>query len=299
MDGLRSSVALAAAVPSSAWEGGRSTGRRSPRLVAGLVLTGLLVAMTLLSFAWTPEAAPTKLRLLQKLRPPSLSLEGLLGTDHFGRDVLSLVMLGGRASLGIAGAAVVLGAAAGILLGSLAAIRRGALDAALMRICDIVFAFPPIVLAMMLGAALGPGAGTAVAAIAVFTVPVFARVVRGAAIQVWARDYVLAARGSGKSAARIAAGHVIPNIAGEIVVQAAIQFGLAILTEAGLSFLGLGLGPPTPSWGRMLADAQTYMTAAPWLAVAPGAAVAITVLGLNLLGDGLRDRLDARGQRLA
>ena len=134
----------------------------------------------------------------------------------------------------------------------------------------------------------------AIAAIAVFMVPVFARITRGAAMRILARDYILAARGAGKSGPRIAVEHVLPNISGDLIVQATIQLGLAILTEAGLSFLGLGLAPPAPSWGRMLADAQTYLGTAPWLAIAPGLAIATAVLGLNLLGDGLRDRLDPR-----
>ena len=151
---------------------------------------------------------------------------------------------------------------------------------------------PPIVSAMMLGALLGPGRLTAITAIAVFMIPVFARLARGAALQVWARDYVLAARGAGRSTAAITLGHVLPNIAGTLVVQATIQLGLAILTEAGLSYLGLGVRPPNPSWGRMLSDAQTYLSQAPHLAIAPGIAIALSVLGLNLLGDGLRDALD-------
>ena len=164
-----------------------------------------------------------------------------------------------------------------------------------MRTCDVVFAVPPILSAMMLGSLLGPGRTTAIVAIAVFIVPVFARVARGAALRVWSRDYVLAARGAGKGAARIAWEHVLPNIASQIAIQTTLQLGLAILTEAGLSYLGLGAPPPAPSWGRMLAEAQTYLAQAPWLVIVPGGAVAFAVLGRHLLGDGLRDRRARRG----
>jgi peptide/nickel transport system permease protein len=261
------------------------------RLALGLAITALLVAMALVSLVWTP-LPPTKIAILAKLKAPLD--HGLLGTDHFGRDVLSMLMAGARNSLLVAACAVALGGTVGTLLGVTVAACRGWIESLVMRGCDVVFAFPPIVSAMMLGALLGPGRLTAIVAIAVFMVPVFARVTRGAALQIWSRDYVLASRGAGKGAPRITFAHILPNIAGQIIVQATIQLGLAILTEAGLSFLGLGAPPPAPSWGRMLADAQTYMIQAPWLAIVPGATIALAVLGLNLLGDGLRDRLDPR-----
>lgn len=270
---------------------GGAAAPRSLRLVAGLAITGALVGVALLSLAWTPEPA-TRMAILYKLKPPLA--HGLLGTDAFGRDLLSMLMVGAQNSLGVAALSVCIGGSVGTLLGTAAAARRGALDGLVMRGCDVVFAVPPIVSAMMLGALLGPGRLTAVAAIAAFLVPVFARVTRAAALQVWSRDYVLAARGAGKGPVLITLGHVLPNIAGQLAVQATVQLGLAILTEAGLSFLGLGAPPPAPSWGRLLADAQTYMVKAPWLAIVPGATIALAVLGLNLLGDGLRDRLDPR-----
>ena len=161
-----------------------------------------------------------------------------------------------------------------------------------MRAADVVFAFPAVLSAIMLGAVLGSGPTAAIVAIAVFNVPVFARVTRGVALQVWTLDYVAAARALGKRPLRIALDEVLPNIAGALIVQVTIQLAFALLTEAGLSYLGLGVRPPNPSWGRMLNDAQTYLTQAPHLAIAPGLAVALSVLGLNLLGDGLRDRLD-------
>jgi peptide/nickel transport system permease protein len=264
-------------------------------LALGASLTLLLVGAGLLSLVWTPED-PARLRILMKLKAP-LAV-GLLGTDHLGRDIASMLMVGAFNSLAIAFSAVGLGALAGTLTGVLAAARRDAFDAVAMRVCDALFALPPILSAIMLGAILGPGAVTAVVAIGFFMIPVFARVSRGAALQIWARDYILAARMAGKGIVRITLEHVLPNIAGQIVVQFAIQLAMAILTEAGLSFLGLGLAPPAPSWGRMLADSQTYLLQAPHLAVIPGLAISIAVLGLNLMGDGLSALIDPRRKQV-
>jgi len=261
------------------------------KLAGGAAITFTFVAVALLSLAWTPEI-PTRVRILAKLQPPLT--QGLLGTDHLGRDVLSMLMAGAFNSLSISMLSVAVGMTIGTALGVAAAARRGWFEAAVMRLCDAMFAFPPILSAIMAGSLLGPGAMTAVVSIGVFMVPVFARVTRGAALQIWAREYVLAARMAGRNGLSITLVHVIPNIASQIIIQAAIQLALGILTEAGLSFLGLGVPPPTPSWGRMLADSQTYLGLAPYLALAPGIAIALAVLGLNLLGDGLRDYIDPR-----
>jgi peptide/nickel transport system permease protein len=261
------------------------------RLVTGAAITCVFIGIALLALVWTPEN-PGRLRILQKLKAPLEN--GLLGTDHLGRDVLSMLMAGTINSLSISLLSVLVGMSIGTALGVAAAARRGLFESVVMRVCDAMFAFPPILSAIMVGALLGPGALTAILAIGAFMVPVFARVTRGAALQIWAREYVLAARMAGRGGLSITAVHVIPNIASHIIIQAAIQLALAILTEAGLSFLGLGVPPPTPSWGRMLADSQTYLQLAPWLALAPGLAIAFAVLGLNLFGDGLRDLLDPR-----
>ena len=261
------------------------------KLAGGAAITFTFVAIALLSQVWTPEI-PTRVRILAKLQPPLT--QGLLGTDHLGRDVLSMLMAGAFNSLSISMLSVAVGMTIGTALGVAAAARRGWFEAAVMRLCDAMFAFPPILSAIMAGSLLGPGAMTAVVSIGAFMVPVFARVTRGAALQIWAREYVLAARMAGRNAVSITLVHVIPNIASQIIIQAAIQLALGILTEAGLSFLGLGVPPPTPSWGRMLADSQTYLGIAPYLALAPGIAIALAVLGLNLLGDGLRDYIDPR-----
>ena len=263
--------------------------RASLALVIGGALTLGLIAVAVISTVWTPEA-PTRVRVAMRLKAP-LEL-GLLGTDHFGRDVLSMLMAGAWNSLAIAFPAVLLGALIGVAVGSTAAATRGAFDELAMRVADIVFAFPAALSAIMLGAVLGSGPTAAILAIAVFNVPVFARVTRGVALQVWTLDYIAAARAIGKHPLRITWEDVMPNIAGALIVQVTIQLALAILTEAGLSYLGLGVRPPNPSWGRMLSDAQTYLSQAPHLAIAPGIAIALSVLGLNLLGDGLRDALD-------
>ncbi|EJJ30944.1 ABC transporter permease [Rhizobium sp. CF142] len=264
---------------------------RRKNLVAGAVIVGFLVAIALLSLFWTP-LPPAKMQIIHKLQPPLAF--GLLGTDQFGRDVLSMLMVGCWNSLSIAVSAVAIGGTLGSIAGISAAAIRGPYETLTMRACDVVFALPPILSAMILGAFLGPGRFTAITAIAVFMVPVFARVTLATSLQAWSRDYVLAAQAIGNSRFTISVRHVLPNIISQIIVHAAIQLGLAILTEAGLSFLGLGMAPPAPTWGRMLADAQTFLSLAPWLAILPGLAIALTVFGFNVLGDGLRDLFDPR-----
>ncbi|GAA3056700.1 ABC transporter permease [Rhizobium viscosum] len=264
---------------------------RRKNLITGTIVIGLLAAIALLSLFWTP-LPPAKMQIIHKLQPPLAF--GLLGTDQFGRDVLSMLMVGCWNSLSIAVSAVAIGGTLGSIAGISAAAIRGPYEALLMRACDVIFALPPILSAMVLGAFLGPGRFTAITAIAVFMVPVFARVTLATSLQAWSRDYVLAAQAIGNSRFTISVRHVLPNIVSQIIVHAAIQLGLAILTEAGLSFLGLGMAPPAPTWGRMLADAQTFLSLAPWLAILPGLAIALTVFGFNMLGDGLRDLFDPR-----
>ena len=193
-----------------------------------------------------------------------------LGTDHFGRDVLSMLMDGARNSMAVALIAVGVGIGLGVPLGLLAAARRGWLDEVVMRVNDLVFAFPALLLAIMITALLGPGAVNAILAIGIFNVPVFARLTRGAALSLWTRDYVLAARVAGKGRWLISIEHILPNLLSTLVVQATIQFSLGILAEAALSYVGLGTQPPATSWGRMLADAQTMIALAPRLAILPG-----------------------------
>ncbi|WP_077037119.1 ABC transporter permease [Pelomonas sp. KK5] len=265
--------------------------RTNAKLSIGLLLTLALLLLALLSSVWTPW--PTEeLDVLAKLRPPGA--EHWLGTDSLGRDVASLLMAGARVSIRVGLIAVAIGMGLGVALGLLAAARGGWLDELLMRGADLGFAFPAILTALLFTAVFGPGIEIAIAAIGLHAVPVFARVTRSAAREVWSRDYCLAARACGRGAWDISRQHVLPNVLPVLVVQATIQFALAILAEAALSYLGLGTQAPEPSWGRMLAEAQSFLFSAPLLAVFPGAAVMLSVLGLNLLGDGLRDLLDPR-----
>lgn len=237
---------------------------RHRSFVVGAALTGFVVGMALLSLLWTPYS-PTAINIRRRMQMPSADY--WLGTDPFGRDVLSLILAGAQNSLTVGLLAVGGGLVLGCALGLLAAARRGWIEELVMRFADFTFAFPAILSAIMLAAIFGPSTMNSIVAIAIFNIPVFARVVRGSANAIWARDYILAARSAGKGSFRITLEHVLPNILAVIVVQATIQFALAILAEAALSYLGLGTQPPTPSWGRMLNEAQSMVFRAPFLAV--------------------------------
>ena len=261
-------------------------------LIIGAILAGIAVLAAGISFLWTPYDI-LQMDVPNKLQPPSAA--HWFGTDQFGRDILSMVMVGARTSIAVALVAVGIGMGFGVPLGLVAAANRGGLiDEVIMRGNDLIFAFPSLVIAILITAAFGPSAVNAIIAIGIFNIPVFARVTRGGAMPIWTLDYIRAARVAGKNRARISVEHVLPNIANLLIVQGTIQFSLGILAEAGLSYVGLGAQPPTPSWGRMLAEAQTFVTLAPHVAVIPGLCIFLTVLGLNLLGDGLRDALDPR-----
>lgn len=266
----------------------------SPSFVVGLIITSIILLMALVSLFWTPYDIG-KLVVAQRLQ--GLSLSHPFGTDHLGRDILSMIMIGARNSIAVALVAVGIGIGIGVPLGLWAAARSGWIDEVLMRANDVVFAFPVLLSAVMITAIFGPGALNAIIAIGIFNIPVFARVARGGALAIWPREFILAARASGKSKILISIEHILPNIANLLLVQGTIQFALGILAEAGLSYLGLGTQPPLPSWGRMLFDAQTLIAVAPHLALFPGIAIMLTVLGLNLLGDGLRDVIDPKLRR--
>ena len=290
-----SSAALPSSPPAaSAAPGFWQRARRHPGFVIGGVLSLLLLAAAALSYVWTPYSV-YDVNMDAKLLPPAWP--HWLGTDAYGRDVVSLLLVGARASILVGVIAVGIGLVIGTALGLLAAARRGWVEEAIMRVSDFGFAFPAILSAIMLTAAFGPGIVNAIIAIGIYNIPTFARITRAAANAVWGRDYILAARACGKGTWRITLEHVLPNILSVLIVQTTIQFALAILAEAALSYLGLGTQPPQPSWGRMLSEAQTLMFQAPLLAVWPGVAIALAVLGLNLVGDGLRDLLDPRLSR--
>ena len=264
---------------------------RHPSLVVGAALCAWLVATAAVSLLWTPFPA-TELDIPHKLALPSG--EHWFGTDALGRDVFSLIMAGARNSILVGVIAVAIGLAIGTAVGTLAAALKGWVEEVAMRLSDFTFAFPAVLSAIMLTSIFGPGIVNSIIAIGIFNIPVFARVTRASANAVWTREFILAARVAGKSRLEITLEHVLPNILPTIIVQATIQFATAILAEAALSYLGLGTQPPSASWGKMLNEAQTLMYQAPRLAIYPGVAIALSVLGLNLVGDGLRDLLDPR-----
>lgn len=257
----------------------------------GAALVAALIAAAAVSLIWTPYP-PAAIDVPHKLAPPSWA--HWFGTDSLGRDVASQALAGSRISILVGVIAVGIGLVFGVVLGLMAAFTRGLIEDAIMKLSDFVFAFPALLSAIMLTSTYGPGIVNAIIAIGVYNVPIIAKLTRATANGVLAREYALAARAAGRGPIAIAFDHVLPNIAPALIVQATIQFAIAILAEAALSYLGLGAQPPQTSWGKMLADAQNVLYSAPWLALYPGVAIALSVLGLNLLGDGLRDALDPK-----
>ena len=267
---------------------------KHPSFVVGSAVLVLLVVSAVVSMLWSPYPVgdidiPNKLA--------ASSAQHWFGTDSLGRDIASLLLVGSQNSLLVGFIAVGIGLGAGVPLGLLASAKRGWVEEVVMRAADFTFAFPALLSAILLTSIYGPGLVVSITAIGIFNIPVFARITRGAANSVWSRDYTLAARAAGKTKWAITWEHVLPNIASVLIVQASVQFAIAILAEAALSYLGLGTQAPQPSWGRMLNEAQSQMFQAPMLAVYPGVAIALAVLGLNLMGDGLRDLLDPRLSR--
>jgi peptide/nickel transport system permease protein len=258
-----------------------------PGVIAGAAITVIFIAMAVVAQFWTPYD-PATLDIVGKLQAPGR--HHWFGTDQLGRDVLSMIMAGAKVSVGVALLSVVIGLGFGVPAGLIAAARGGWLDEFIMRGNDLIFAFPSLLLAILITAVLGPGAVNAIIAIGIFNIPVFARVTRGGALELWTRDFASAARVAGKGRLTISFEHILPNLVALLVVQGTIQFSLGVIAEAGLAYVGLGTQPPSPSWGRMLNDAQTLTAVAPALALYPGCAVLLFVLGLNLLGDGLRPR---------
>lgn len=261
----------------------------------GFVMSFVVVFMAVTSLAWTPYEA-NSMNAPLRLNAPSPTHP--LGTDQYGRDILSRVMVGAVNSIIVGLVTVAIGLSIGVLLGLASAYYGKLVDESIMRLSDLLFAFPAVLTAILITSVLGPSMINAMLAIAIFYIPVFARLTRAVSMTVWNREFIAAARSSGISEWMITWRHVLPNILSPLVIQGTIQFAVAILAEAGLSYLGLGTQPPHASWGRMLNEAQTYMSSAPWLAIFPGVAIAWAVLGFNLLGDGLRDTLDPKMVRV-
>lgn len=259
----------------------------------GLAIVTSVVVAALVSFVWTPYD-PVHAIPADRLQGPSL--RHLMGTDRYGRDVFSQMMAGSQIALLVGVVAVGIGASIGTPLGMLAGMARGWVDSLIMRLTDVLLAFPALLLAIVTGAIWGSSTVTAMAAIGVASIPAFTRIARSGTIQVMSKDFILAARDARIPRWLIAVRHVLPNIATMLIVQSSVSFALAILAEAALSFLGLGTPPPDPSWGRLLQNAQSSLASAPMLAVWPGATIAVTVLGFNLLGDSLRDALDPKAR---
>lgn len=263
-----------------------------PLTIVGGALVALVVAAALVSFVWTPFS--TLFTDVDHLAADPGTAGHLLGTDLRGRDVASWLMAGSRTTLYVGVVAVGIAALIGTPLGILAGMVRPSASEFLMRVTDIWLAFPALLMALMFATIFGASVTSAMVAIGVASVPAFVRVVRAGTLTVVNSDYVLAARLAGRGRLSIAVHHVLPNIAGLVIVQSSVSYAIAILAEAALSYLGLGAGPTTPSWGRMLYDGQSVITVHPLLVVWPGVAIGLAVLGFNLLGDGLRDRFDPR-----
>ena len=265
--------------------------------LTGIVIVALYLVAILVSFFWLPFD-PVKMDVDHLLEAPSLATGHLFGTDEFGRDILSRIMKGTLVSLVISISATALGSIVGVTMGTWAGFLGGRWDHWIMRVADVLFSFPSLLLAIFVMAVLGEKTWNVVIAIGIVYIPQFARISRGAILTVKNNEFVRAARSNGASSARILVKHLLPNILVPIIVQVSLSLSVAILLESSLSFLGLGVQPPWPSWGNMLSSARKVMVIAPWTAVYPGLAIVFLVLGFNLLGDGLRDLLDPRLRNL-
>ncbi|HBY99285.1 MAG: ABC transporter permease [Ardenticatenaceae bacterium] len=263
----------------------------SPATVLGIVVVVLMIAVAILG----PEVAPYKFNQMvlgDRLQGPSIGHP--LGTDQFGRDLLTRIIYGARVSLLVGAGGTGVALLAGVILGAVSAYYGHWLDEIMMRLIDIVMAFPYIVLAIVLAWIIGPGLGNLILVIGIIRTPQFARITRGSVLSVKEYDYVEAAHSFGQRNLIILGRHILPNCISPILIYASLSIATAISAEAALSFLGLGIQPPQPSWGTLLAEGQRYMFDAPWIATFPGIAISLTILGYNLVGDGLRDALDPR-----
>lgn len=257
----------------------------------GFLITALLVIISIFGPSLAPYD-PNTMHFMDPFSEPTN--EFLLGTDDFGRDILSRIMYGARVSLMVGAIAVGIAATVGTTLGMIAGYSRRLIDEAIMRVMDILMAFPTILLAIAIMAILGKGVTNAMVAIGVVYIPIFARIARGEVLSVKNEEYVQAARALGARDSEILARHILPNILPPVIVEISLSLSFAILAEAALSFFGLGTQPPDPSWGRMLSESRDFFNRSIWMGIFPGAAIMLTVMGFNFLGDGLRDVLDPR-----
>jgi peptide/nickel transport system permease protein len=269
---------------------------RNPNSLTGIAIVTLFILLALLAPVLAPFDYQT-MQTQQALTGPS----GVhyLGTDQYGRDIFSRVLFGARATLSVAAGAVLLAIALGVPLGMLSGYFGGWVDALSMRVMDVLLSFPALLLALTVVAVLGQFTANVIIAIGLVYVPQFARIARAAVLDVRSLEFVEAGRALGAGHARIISLHVLPNSIAPLLVQATLALSLAVLYESALSFLGMGTQPPTPSWGHMLSEGRRFMELAPWIAIAPGFSIMLLVLGLNLVGDGLRDMLDPRARHLA
>lgn len=265
--------------------------------LTGMVIVGFYLLTILVSAFWLPFD-PVGMDIEHLLEAPSLATGHLFGTDEFGRDILSRIMKGCSVSIIISLCATALGAVIGTLMGIWAGFLGGRWDNAIMRVADVLFSFPSLLLAIFVMAILGEKTFNVVFAIGIVYIPQFARISRGAILTIKGNEFVRAAASNGASKSYILFRHLLPNILVPLIVQVSLSLSVAILLESSLSFLGLGVQPPAPSWGNMLSSARKVMMIAPWTAIWPGLAIVFLVLGFNLLGDGLRDILDPRLRNL-
>lgn len=266
---------------------------RNAIAMTGIAIIGLYLVVILVSTFWLPFD-PVEMDIDHLLEGPSLATGHLFGTDEFGRDILSRIMKGTSISLIISIAATALGAIVGTTMGTWAGYLGGRWDHWLMRVADVMFSFPSLLLAIFVMAILGEKTYNVIIAIGIVYIPQFARISRGAILTIKSSEFIKAARSNGASSTFILRKHLLPNILVPLIVQISLSLSVAILLESSLSFLGLGVQPPAPSWGNMLSSARKVMVLAPWTAIYPGLAIVFLVLGFNLLGDGLRDILDPR-----
>lgn len=268
---------------------------RNPMARLGMIISAAVILAALIGPALAPYD-PVAITLAERFQTPGSA--HLMGADHLGRDIFTRILYGARISLQVGVVSVALGTLVGLILGALAGYLGGRVDTAIMAVMDAIYAFPAILLALVLVAVFKPGLVTVMTAIAIVRIPIFARTVRASVLAEREKEYIMASRSVGQREALLLIRHILPNIVAPLIVVTTTYFATAIVVEASLSFLGLGVPPPAASWGTMLNDGRKFMESAPHIVIFPGIAISLTVLGFNLLGDGLRDVLDPRLKNL-